>query len=101
MAAAGYSGAEFDQSKVDIWFKSLKGEVQVCKNGSYIFFNEEKAKDILSCKDITIILDLNEGKSNAVAWGCDLTYDYVKINGGYRTWILDVCIMMKLKKQMF
>jgi N-acetylglutamate synthase (N-acetylornithine aminotransferase) len=59
--------------------------VQVCKNGSYIFFNEEKAKDILSCKDITIILDLNEGKSNAVAWGCDLTYDYVKINGGYRT----------------
>lgn len=85
MAAAGYSGAEFDQSKVDIWFKSLKGEVQVCKNGSYIFFNEEKAKDILSCKDITIILDLNEGKSNAVAWGCDLTYDYVKINGGYRT----------------
>ncbi|HOB16338.1 MAG TPA: bifunctional glutamate N-acetyltransferase/amino-acid acetyltransferase ArgJ [Defluviitoga sp.] len=85
MAAAGYSGANFNPNKVDIWFISSKGKVQVCEDGHFIVFSEELAKHILSCKEIVIVLDLKEGNSQAIAWGCDLTYDYVKINGGYRS----------------
>ena len=66
-------------------FRSAKGEIPVCKNGAGIPFSEEKAKDILLEKEIDILVGLNDGPETATAWGCDLTYDYVKINGDYRT----------------
>ncbi|NMC57547.1 MAG: bifunctional ornithine acetyltransferase/N-acetylglutamate synthase [Eubacteriaceae bacterium] len=83
--AAGYSGADFDPDKVDISLSSKSGSVDVCKNGLGLKFDEEQAKNILLEDEITVVINLNEGKYNATAWGCDLTYDYVKINGDYRT----------------
>jgi len=83
--AAGYSGADFDPDKVDISLSSKSGNVDVCKNGLGLKFDEDKAKNILLEDEITVVINLNEGKFNATAWGCDLTYDYVKINGDYRT----------------
>jgi len=74
-----------DVNKIDVAFKSPKGTVEVCKNGAGIDFSEEKAKQVLLEKEIDILVDLNSGKESATAWGCDLTYDYVKINGDYRT----------------
>ena len=85
LCAIGYSGAEVDVNKIDVAFKSAKGEIPVCKNGAGIPFSEEKAKEILLEKEIEIIVNLNDGEYSATAWGCDLTYDYVKINGDYRT----------------
>ncbi len=85
LCAIGYSGADVDVDKIDVAFVSLKGEIQVCKNGSGIAFSEEKAKEILLEKEIVIKVSLNDGGSFASAWGCDLTYNYVKINGDYRT----------------
>ena len=85
LCAIGYSGADVDVMKVDVSFRSAKGEVPVCKNGAGIEFSEEKAKEVLLEKEIEILVSLNDGESQAVAWGCDLTYDYVKINGDYRT----------------
>lgn len=85
LCAIGYSGAQVDVSKIDVSFRSCKGEIEVCKNGSGIDFSEEKAKEILLEKEIEILVSLGNGKFNATAWGCDLTYDYVKINGDYRT----------------
>lgn len=85
LCAIGYSGADVDVTAIDVSFKSLKGEIAVCKSGSGIDFSEEKAKEILLEKEIEIIVNLNSGNYSSVAWGCDLTYDYVKINGDYRT----------------
>ena len=85
LCAIGYSGAEVDVQKIDVYFKSSKGEIQVCKNGSGVDFSEEKAKEILLESEIDIIINLNDGEFSSTAWGCDLTYDYVKINGDYRT----------------
>ncbi len=85
LCAIGYSGAEVDVNKVDVSFVSAKGEVAVCKNGAGVDFSEEKAKEILLEHEITIKIELGDGEASAVAWGCDLTYDYVKINGDYRT----------------
>ncbi len=85
LCAIGYSGAEVDVNKIDVAFRSPKGTVEVCKNGAGIPFSEELAKEILLEKDIEIIINLNDGDFSSVAWGCDLTYDYVKINGDYRT----------------
>ena len=85
LCAIGYSGADVDVTKIDVSFKSNKGEIPVCKNGSGIEFSEEKAKEILLEDEIDIIVNLNSGEFSSVAWGCDLTYDYVKINGDYRT----------------
>ena len=85
LCAIGYSGAEVDVSKVEVSFKSVKGEICVCKNGAGIDFSEEKAKEILLEKEIDILIGLGDGNACATAWGCDLTYDYVKINGDYRT----------------
>ena len=85
LCAIGYSGAEVDVNKIDVSFKSAKGIVDVCKSGEGIDFSEEKAKEILSEKEIEILVELNGGDAKATAWGCDLTYDYVKINGDYRT----------------
>lgn len=85
LCAIGYSGAAVDVGKVDVAFASAAGEIAVCKNGAGVDFSEEKAKQILLEHEITIKIDLNDGDSCAVAWGCDLTYDYVRINGDYRT----------------
>lgn len=85
LAAAGYSGANFDPKKVDVWFQSASGKIQTCCNGSFKEFSEEKAKLILKEKTIRIIVDLKDGDEKADSWGCDLSYEYVKINGGYRT----------------
>jgi glutamate N-acetyltransferase/amino-acid N-acetyltransferase len=85
LAAVGYSGADFDVNEVDIYLKSVKGEIKVCENGGYIFFDEALAKEILKEKEITITVDMKAGEYSATSWGCDLSYDYVKINGSYRT----------------
>ena len=85
LCAIGYSGADVDVNKIDVYFSSSKGKIQVCKNGSGVDFSEETAKEILLEKEIDIIVDLNDGEYSSTAWGCDLTYDYVKINGDYRT----------------
>lgn len=85
LCAIGYSGADVDVNKIDVSFKSIKGEISVCENGAGIEFSEEKAKEILLEKEIEILVALNDGDFSSTAWGCDLTYDYVKINGDYRT----------------
>lgn len=85
LCAIGYADAEFDINKVDVDLKSEKGIVTVCKNGAGVEFSEEKAAEVLSSDEIYILINLNQGPENATAWGCDLTYDYVKINGDYRT----------------
>ncbi|MCI8879917.1 MAG: bifunctional glutamate N-acetyltransferase/amino-acid acetyltransferase ArgJ [Clostridiaceae bacterium] len=85
LCAMGYSGAEFDPEKVDVDFSSDKGKISVCKAGRAVDFDEGKAKEILLRPEVTIDIDVHEAGGSAVAWGCDLTYDYVKINGDYRT----------------
>ena len=85
LCAIGYSGADLDVNKVDVAFKSAKGILPVCKNGAGVDFSEEFAKEVLLEKEITILVELNSGSAGATAWGCDLTYDYVKINGDYRS----------------
>lgn len=85
LCAIGYSGADVDAQKIDVSFKSATGEIAVCKNGAGIDFSEEIAKKILLENEIEILVHLNDGNCEATAWGCDLTYDYVKINGDYRT----------------
>ena len=85
LCAIGYSGADVDVEKIDVEFESAAGAITVCVNGSGIDFSEEKAKKILVEKEIKINIDLKSGGSKATAWGCDLTYDYVKINGDYRS----------------
>ena len=85
LCAIGYSGADVDVTKVDVSFESVKGRIDVCQNGAGIPFSEEKAKEILLESEIKIIIGVGNGDGNAIAWGCDLTYDYVKINGDYRT----------------
>ncbi len=85
LCAIGYAGTDVDVNKVDVAFRSAKGEILVCQNGAGVAFSEEKAKEILLESEIEVLISLNDGKGNAVAWGCDLTYDYVKINGDYRT----------------
>lgn len=85
LCAVGYAQADFDINKVDVDLKSRNGIISVCKNGSGIEFSEEKASEILSADEIYVLINLNDGSENATAWGCDLTYDYVKINGDYRT----------------
>lgn len=85
LCAIGYSGMNVDVKKADVSYKSAKGVIEVCKNGLGIQFSEEFAKEILLEKEIEIIVNLNDGNGQAEAYGCDLTYDYVKINGDYRT----------------
>ena len=85
LCAIGYSGADVDVNKIDVWFKSDKGSILVCENGAGVDFSEEKAKEILSENEIDILVDLKSGDASSTAWGCDLTYDYVRINGDYRT----------------
>lgn len=85
LCAVGYAPAEFDINKVDVDIKSEFGEIAVCRNGAGVDFSEEKAAEVLKSDEIYVIINLNAGESSAKAWGCDLTYDYVKINGDYRT----------------
>ena len=85
LCAIGYSGAKLDVDKVAVWLESAEGEIFVCENGSGVEFDEETAKKVLSEDEIVIRIKLGDGDGSAVAWGCDLTYDYVKINGDYRT----------------
>ena len=85
LCAIGYSGAKVDVSKIDVAFASAAGTIPVCKNGCGVDFSEEIAKKTLSEKEIEILVCLNSGNESSRAWGCDLTYDYVKINGDYRT----------------
>ena len=85
LCAIGYSGADVDVSKIGVSFRSEKGTVTVCENGAGVPFSEEEAKQILLQKEIEILVTLGHGPYSASAWGCDLTYDYVKINGDYRT----------------
>ncbi len=85
LCAVGYADANFDISKVDVNIGSAKGIIAVCRDGAGVEFSEEKAKEILQEEEIQIYISLNEGDCSAVAWGCDLTYNYVKINGDYRS----------------
>ena len=85
LCAIGYSGAAVDIGKIDVQFQSRAGVVAVCTGGSGVPFSEEDAKLVLSESEIDVAVQLNAGTEQAVAWGCDLTYDYVKINGDYRT----------------
>ena len=85
LCALGYAGVQIDVNKVDVRFKSEGGEILVCQNGVGVDFSEELAKEILVKDEIHILVNLNDGEFTAKAYGCDLTYDYVKINGDYRT----------------
>ncbi|MDR0456927.1 MAG: bifunctional glutamate N-acetyltransferase/amino-acid acetyltransferase ArgJ, partial [Treponema sp.] len=85
LCALGYSGAEFAPHQTTVRFRSAAAEITVCKNGESVPFSEEQAKTILSQEEIEILVDVGTGNGSASAWGCDLTYDYVKINGDYRS----------------
>jgi len=85
LCAIGYSGADVDITKVGVSFRSAAGQIEVCRDGCGVPFSEELAKQILLEKEIEILITLGTGPYSASAWGCDLTYDYVKINGDYRT----------------
>ena len=85
LCAIGYSGADVDVTKIAVSFVSRAGRVDVCENGAGIEFSEDEAKKVLSEKEIEIVVSLGDGDASSTAWGCDLTYDYVKINGDYRT----------------
>ena len=85
LCAMGYSRAPFRPDRVDASFYSSAGKIQVCKDGSAVEFDEDLAKKILSEHEVSIIINVNEGDCTATCWGCDLTYDYVRINGDYRT----------------
>jgi len=85
LCAIGYSGADVDVDKVGVSFRSAKGTIEVCRDGAGVAFSEERAKEILLEEEIEILVTLDSGDCAATAWGCDLTYDYVKINGDYRT----------------
>ncbi len=85
LCAVGYAPADFDIHRVNVTLGSDKGTIDVCKNGAGLDFSEEKAKEILSEEEIRILISLGDGGGSAIAWGCDLTYDYVRINGDYRS----------------
>ncbi len=85
LCAMGYSGAQFDPEKVDLYFESAAGKIQIIENGVAVDYSEEEATKILSEETVTAIADLKMGDATATAWGCDLTYDYVKINADYRS----------------
>lgn len=85
LCAIGYSKADVDVDKINVSFASEEGKILVCENGAGVDFSEEKAKKILLADEVEILIDLKSGDYCSTAWGCDLTYDYVKINGDYRT----------------
>ena len=85
LCAMGYSGAQFDPEIVDVTITSKAGETKLVENGRATDYSEEFATEILKQEAVTVLVDMKEGSETATAWGCDLTYDYVKINGGYRS----------------
>ncbi len=85
LCAMGYSGAEFDQNDVELYFESTKGRIKVFDKGTPLVFDEERALEIMKADAVTVYVDMHEGTEEATAWGCDLTYDYVKINADYRS----------------
>lgn len=85
LCAMGYSGAQFDPEKVDVLFQSDAGTIEVAKNGRGLDFDEDQAKKILSRDQVQVVMNLHEGDVSVTCWGCDLTYEYVKINGDYRS----------------
>jgi glutamate N-acetyltransferase/amino-acid N-acetyltransferase len=85
LCAIGYSEGAFRVETIDVYFQSIAGRIQVCRDGAGVHFSEETAKAVLQADEIRIDVDMKQGSSAAAAWGCDLTYDYVKINGDYRT----------------
>ena len=85
LCAMGYSGAQFDPEKVDLFFESGAGKIQIIENGTAVDYSEEKATEILSQPEVTALADVKMGTEEAKAWGCDLTYDYIKINADYRS----------------
>ena len=85
LCAMGYSGAQFDPDKVELFFESNAGRIQIFKDGVATDYSEEEATRILSQPEVTVVADMKEGQATATAWGCDLTYDYVKINADYRS----------------
>ena len=85
LCAMGYSGAQFDPEKVDLFFESAAGRIQIIEDGVAVDYSEEEATRILSEPEVTAIADVKMGTAAATAWGCDLTYDYVKINADYRS----------------
>ncbi len=85
LCAMGYSGADFDQNDVELYFESVNGKLKVFDKGTPIVFDEDKALKIMQADAVTVFVNMNEGDASATAWGCDLTYDYVKINADYRS----------------
>ncbi len=85
LCAIGYSGANYDETTIDVSFQSEAGKIAVCKQSEGVDFDEEQATNILKREAVEIFVDMNQGDATAESWGCDLTYDYVKINGDYRT----------------
>jgi len=85
LCAMGYSGADFDQNDVELFFESQNGKLKVFDKGTPIVFDEDKALEIMKADAVTVFVDMHEGSKEATAWGCDLTYDYVKINADYRS----------------
>ncbi|MCI9065659.1 MAG: bifunctional glutamate N-acetyltransferase/amino-acid acetyltransferase ArgJ [Lachnospiraceae bacterium] len=85
MCALGYSGVDFDPEQVDIFCESSEDRMQICKDGMLTDYSEEEATKILSAPEVRVIVDMHRGEAQAAAWGCDLTYDYVKINADYRS----------------
>ena len=81
----GYSGASFEEGKVDLSFRSRAGEIRIAENGVTAGFDEELATKILSEDEITALIDIHEGTCEATAWGCDLTHEYININADYRS----------------
>ena len=84
LCAIGYAQTDVDVNRVDVAFASRNGAVAVCKDGAGVDFSEETAKEVLTTDEVKILINLNAGEESATAWGCDLTYDYVHINGDYR-----------------
>ena len=85
LCAMGYSGAKFDPEKVDLYFESTAGKLQIIKDGTAVDYSEEKATEILSQEKVTATADLKAGEAEATAWGCDLTHGYIDINADYRS----------------
>ena len=85
LCALGYTPSTFDPNKVKVAFESPRGYLEVCEHGAGVSFSEEKAKLVLGAQEVTILVELGEGSAEATAWGCDLSYEYVRINGDYRT----------------
>ena len=85
LCAMGYSGVQFDPEQVDLFFESKAGKLKIIENGVAVDYSEEKATEILSQPEVTAVADIKMGDATAVAWGCDLTFEYVKINADYRS----------------